>query len=159
LEFGYLREAAAPRWDHQATVTRLTVLLDQHVGAAGSGRVCVSPLDIVLDEARALVVQPDVIFLSAERAHLVRGQVWGAPDLVIEVLSPATRTRDGGVKLGWYRRYGVREVWLVDLDAREVRVIDGAGDDDGQAVAGSDRVPSTVLPALDMTVASIFDEA
>ena len=60
----------------------------------GLGRVLVSPVDVVLDEKKALIVQPDIVFISRERIGIVRDRIWGAPDLVIEVLSPGTRRRD-----------------------------------------------------------------
>ena len=62
-------------------------LLKSHVDACELGAVCVSPVDVVLDEAEALIVQPDIIYVSRQRLAIVRNQVWGAPDLVIEVLS------------------------------------------------------------------------
>lgn len=93
----------SPRLRHQAIVTRAVVLLDQHVRERRAGLVCVSPIDVVLDEARALVLQPDVVFVSHERAGILRNQLWGAPDLVVEVESPGTRRRDRTQKLRWYR--------------------------------------------------------
>ena len=109
LEFGVLREAAAPSWLHQEAILRLGSLTDAHVRSRDLGRVCIAPVDVVLDDERALIVQPDVVFVSNARLHLVRAQVWGAPDLVVEVLSPATARRDRSTTLGRYRRYGVRE--------------------------------------------------
>jgi Uma2 family endonuclease len=123
LAYGILREPPAPRYGHQAVVTRMTAILAQFVERAKLGVVCVSPIDVVLDRERALVVQPDIVFVSAERADIIRGQIWGAPDLVVEVLSPRTAKRDRTRKLEWYGEYGVKECWLVDDRAREVTVI------------------------------------
>lgn len=66
LVYGVVREPPAPNYGHQTIVTRLTVLLDEHVRAHGLGQVCVSPVDVVLDEERALVVQPDVVFIAKD---------------------------------------------------------------------------------------------
>ena len=77
------------------------------------------------------VVQPDLLFVSDERAHLLLGgdNVLGAPDLVVEILSPATAGRDRTLKRALYARHGVKEYWLVDPDARTVTVLGlGAGD-------------------------------
>jgi Uma2 family endonuclease len=73
------------QWDHQLIVGRLFRQLDDHVTRLGLGRVGLSPLDVVLDEARHLVVQPDLVFVAEERVHIIRDRIWGAPDLVVEV--------------------------------------------------------------------------
>lgn len=122
LVWGIVREPAAPFYSHQRLVTDLTVLLQGHVRRYGLGEVVVSPIDIVLDEARGLVLQPDIVFLSKERLGLVRSQIWGAPDLVVEVLSLGSSAYDRKDKLAWYRRYGVREYWIVDPIALEIIV-------------------------------------
>jgi Uma2 family endonuclease len=157
LVWGFVREPPAPFWPHQAIVTRTTVLLYEHVASRSLGEVSASPLDVVLDEARGLVVQPDVVFLSNERLRLVRNQVWGAPDLVVEVESPGTRLRDRVHKRGWYRRYGVREYWLIDAGARTVTVF---GFSEGRATArtfkGPKRVRSAVLPDFDRPASAFF---
>jgi len=70
------------------------------------------------------VVQPDLLFVSREREHLLSGgeNVQGAPDLVVEILSPATAERDRGYKRELYGRHGVAEYWLVDPIAETVSV-------------------------------------
>jgi Uma2 family endonuclease len=157
LDFGMVREAAAPSWFHQETITRLAALLDTHVRARECGRVCVAPVDVVLDEALALVLQPDLVFVSTARLHLIRGQVWGAPDLVVEVLSLATARRDRSVKLGWYRRYGVREAWLLDPWTREVEVHGlSPADSVVRTATGAARIPSDVLPEFDSSPDDIW---
>src|SRR5439155_13735254 len=85
LVWGMVREPPAPFYYHQRLVTDLTVLLQQHVRTHNLGQVCVSPVDVVLDQVEALVVQPDVIFVSNDRIGIIRDQIWGAPDLVVEV--------------------------------------------------------------------------
>jgi Uma2 family endonuclease len=124
LVYGVVREPPAPRYGHQSLLTRLAALLDAHVRAHDLGEVCVAPVDVVLDIAAALVVQPDIVFIARERLHIVRDRVWGAPDLVVEVLSPRTARRDRTTKLGWYRHYGVGECWLVDTRSRAIDVVD-----------------------------------
>jgi Uma2 family endonuclease len=124
LVYGVVREPPAPRYGHQSLLTRLAALLDAHARAHDLGEVCVAPVDVVLDIAAALVVQPDIVFVARERLHIVRDRVWGAPDLVVEVLSPRTARRDRTTKLGWYRHYGVGECWLVDTRSRAIDVVD-----------------------------------
>jgi Uma2 family endonuclease len=123
LIYGYVREPPAPAYGHQDAVTRLTVLLHTHVETAGLGRVCVSPVDVVLDADQNLILQPDIIFVSAARTGIIRDRVWGAPDLVVEVLSPSSRRYDRVTKIAWYEQYGVRECWIADPDRSSVEVV------------------------------------
>lgn len=161
LVYGVVREPPAPRYGHQSLVTRMTVLLDQHVRSLGLGRVCVSPVDVVLDRDRALVVQPDVIFVSTERLGLgiIRERVWGAPDLVVEVLSRRTGQRDRTEKLAWYRKYGVQECWLVDPVRRTIEIVDcrRTARTRSPIYRGNDLIRSRVLPALARRAEEVFE--
>jgi Uma2 family endonuclease len=149
LVWGVVREPPAPRYGHQTVVTRTTVILDQHVRAARLGVVLVSPIDVVLDEVHGLIVQPDVIFISNGRSHIIREQVWGAPDLVVEVASRATAVRDRTTKLEWYRTYGVRECWLVEPSRHAVVVVNmGVDPRSGRHFTGREAIQSAVLPEL-----------
>src|SRR5258706_6912900 len=91
LAFGVLRVAESPTARHQSAVAQLFRALDRHVSERDLGQMWLAPLDVVLDQERALIVQPDLFFVSNERAWMVVDRVHGAPDLVIEVLSPNPR--------------------------------------------------------------------
>lgn len=158
LVYGVVREPPAPRYGHQSVVTRLTCLLDRHVHEHALGSVCVSPVDVVLDEPAALVVQPDIIFVAQQRLHIVRDRVWGPPDLVVEVLSPRTATRDRITKLCWYSQYGVRECWLVDPRGRSIEVHDlEAGQASPTHLFDGDRtIRSSVLAGLALRASQVF---
>ena len=145
LDHGVVREPPMPAWGHQLISARLTALLYEHVEQLGLGQVS-SPVDVVLDAETALVVQPDIVFVSTARLGIVRERVWGAPDLVVEIQSPRTAQRDRTVKLAWYRQYGVRECWLVDPAARTVEVIDLPSTTPGRLFAGATPLRSYVLP-------------
>jgi Uma2 family endonuclease len=114
-----------------------------------------APVDVILDRERALIVQPDVLFISQERLSIVRDQVWGAPDLVVEVLSNRAARRDRREELDWYRQYGVRECWLIDLSNESVVVIDFVEPAE-RASTGNESIRSTVLPALDASAFGVF---
>ncbi len=160
LVYGVVREPPAPTYGHQSIVTRLTSLLDRHVCRHRLGRVCVSPVDVVLDRDRDLVVQPDIIFVSNDRQEIIRDRVWGAPDLVVEVLSPGTARYDRTRKLRWYRRYRVRECWFIDPVAREIVIhqLASTAARSRQRIYRADRaVQSTVLPALDLLAGRVFE--
>ena len=133
-------------------------MLDLHVRDWRLGIVCVPPIDVVLDEVNALVVQPDVVFISKARTHIVREQIRGAPDLVVEVASRATAHYDRGEKLEWYRHYGVRECWLLDPGARVVTVVtlEVHGTAVWQRFSREERVRSTVLPDIAIEAQEFF---
>jgi Uma2 family endonuclease len=156
LVYGFVREPPAPRYGHQSIVTRLTTLLDSHVRERALGRVCVSPIDVVLDANAALVVQPDIVFVSQERLRIVRDRVWGAPDLVVEVLSRGTESRDRTTKVDWYRRYGVRECWLVDPRTHSLEVESLTPDGRHAYFTGTMVARSLVLPGWNVLTAQIF---
>ena len=123
LRFGVLRVAESPTPRHQSALARIFRALDGYVGARGLGEVWLAPLDVILDEERALIVQPDLMFISKENAWIVSDRVRGAPDLMVEVLSPNPRIGKTEERIAWFAEYGVRECWLVHLDRREVAVI------------------------------------
>lgn len=149
LQFGVLREPPAPFWSHQLVVLHIARTLIDHVEAHDLGLVNVAPIDVILDETRYLIVQPDVLFVAMARRAIVRDQVWGAPDLVVEVLSPGTERYDRTEKLEWYRRYGVRECWLVDLIEERVVVMDLTKDPPAVRISrGAQCVQTSVLPDL-----------
>ena len=157
LALGMVREPPSPFFSHQELVLKVARLLGDHAEPRQLGRVAIAPLDVVLYYERALVVQPDVLFVATERLSIIRDQVWGAPDLVVEILSLSTESRDRGEKLGWYRQYGVRECWLVDLTHEQVTVVDFTGAFPVERVSrGVDAIRSSVLPALETSAFGVF---
>ncbi len=109
----------APKDLHQKVVTKLTSKLDRFVEENGMGEVRASPYDVYLDYKNAY--QPDLIYISNENLHKIEENGFhGAPDLVIEVLSPGTAQYDKGEKKNVYERCGVKEYWIVDPATKEV---------------------------------------
>ena len=157
LAYGVLREPAAPSFQHQLVVGRIHTRLDLHVRRHKAGLVVAAPVDVILDVERALVVQPDVLFVSNARLGICTDRIWGAPDLVVEVLSMGNQQHDRTIKVGRFREYGVRECWLVDPFAREVEVIDlTAASPVSRVCAPHDAVRSVVLPRLRLRPSDIF---
>ncbi len=154
LVYGYVREPAMPTFGHESILLRLAELLRAHVREHKLGEVCRA--DVVLDRESALVVQPDLFFISTERLGIVNDRVWGAPDLVIEILSPGTEHRDRTLKLAWYRRYGVKEYWLVVPRDRRIEIVDG-NTQTTQSFSGNQAIQSTVLPNLRLPAAACFE--
>ena len=119
---GELVMPPAPLTGHQMISMALASRLYLYVDEKGLGTVVAAPTDVVLSDTD--VVQPDVLFVSSQRSHiLTRENIQGAPDLVVEILSPATAERDRTVKLDLYAQHGVIEYWIVDPDAKTVSVL------------------------------------
>ncbi len=119
---GELVMPPAPLTGHQMISIALASRLYLYVNERGLGTVVTAPTDVVLSDTD--VVQPDVLFVSSQRSHiLTRENVRGAPDLVVEILSPATAERDRRVKRDLYAQHGVKEYWMVDPDVRTITVL------------------------------------
>lgn len=122
---GRLYVSPAPILRHQRISGQLYIVLFEFAAKNG-GEAFISPNDCRLGDRT--VVQPDVLYVSKERLGiLTERRVEGAPDLVVEVLSPGTRRFDRQQKLAAYAPNGVREAWLVDPDAETVTVFSGDG--------------------------------
>jgi Uma2 family endonuclease len=120
LLFGRLYVMPSPTVLHQTVLQLLWEHLRGIARSAG-GRAFVAPLDVAL--ADHSVVQPDVIYVAAERLEILRTRIEGAPDLLVEVLSPGTARRDRGEKLSLYARSGIREYWLVEPESRQIEIL------------------------------------
>jgi Uma2 family endonuclease len=147
---GVVRAAESPTSWHQDLAFEIAIALRAHVRAHELGKVWLAPLDVVLDEARALVVQPDVLYVATARLGLVTDRVWGAPDLVVEVLSPSPRIGTVSERVECFATHGVRECWLVNQIDATVDVLACAGGRvaDHTTIGAQDVITSMVLPNL-----------
>src|SRR2546425_10590004 len=120
---GMLFAEPSPRRAHQRAVGNLFAILHAYVRASDLGEVYVAPFDVILDPRT--VVVPDLVFAARDRLDIVveRG-VEGAPDLLVEVLSPGTARRDRVRQLNAYARHGGRHYWLVDPEAKTVEAFE-----------------------------------
>lgn len=119
---GDLVVTPAPGERHQSVSVLLASRLLLFATENRLGRVYSAPFDVVLSNTD--VVQPDLLFVSNERRHVITAaNVQGAPDLVVEILSPSTAERDLTFKRSLYARHGVREYWIVDTEASTVTVL------------------------------------
>src|SRR5712692_3334582 len=117
LIFGRLYEMTSPTLVHQLAVGLLWKLLHE-IAVRTGGVAAQAPLDVTL--ADHSVVQPDVIYVSAARLGVIEERIEGAPDLLVEILSPSTARRDRNEKLKLYAESGVREYWLADFKLRHI---------------------------------------
>jgi len=124
---GDLVVSASPVTRHQRVSRNLEFILHAHVRASGRGAVFDAPIDVVLD--RHTVVVPDLVYVSKERASIVQPRgIVGAPDLVVEILSPATAERDRGAKAKLYARFGIDHYWVLDAEKETLTVFRREGD-------------------------------
>jgi Uma2 family endonuclease len=103
-------------------------------------------------------VQPDLVFVSAAGAALLeRRGIMGAPDLVVEIVSPGTVRRDRYEKRELYARFGVREFWLADVANRslEVLVLQNGGYELFSRAAGEGKIRSQILPGFELDLAQL----
>ena len=119
---GELFMVPAPDFYHQIVSGNIELPLMEFVKKRNLGIVAYAPVDVVLSPED--VLQPDILFITRERRHIItKKNVSGAPDLVIEILSPSTQERDKLVKRDIYSRYGVKEYWIVDPVGKNIEVM------------------------------------
>ncbi|MGE0385235.1 MAG: Uma2 family endonuclease [Gammaproteobacteria bacterium] len=157
---GELHLLPAPTIRHQRIAHRLELAMSQYVEPTGLGEILHSPIDVVFGEGAARdVAQPDIVFISRERARIVtETEIAGAPDLTVEILSPGTEERDRNYKKSLYARHGVREYWIVDPlgNAIEVYALAEQGYAEPRTFKAPVAFESGVLPALRLDLAAVF---
>ncbi len=151
---GHLLMSPSPNFSHQYCVTTLTSLLHHFVTARGLGVVLAAPFDVVLREDDETAVQPDIMFVAAARESIIQSNhIQGAPDLVVEAISPRREALDRERKFRKYVEAGVSEYWILDPVNRSVEVWVRRGDSLVQlgvhgpgAAASSEVVPGFSVP-------------
>lgn len=116
---GELYTSPSPSVRHQLVCGNLYTLLRAWVEAKSLGTVFFAPLDVVISEIN--VLQSDLLFLRHDRlALLTAANLAGAPDLVVEILSPGSEARDRRAKKAIYQRFAVPHFWLLDPETRQL---------------------------------------
>jgi len=155
---GELYMATSPTPNHQTIVNNFSFALTAYLRAHPIGKIFPAPLEVYFTKTN--LAQPDVIFISKERRHIIKTKnVKGAPDLVIEVLSPGTERRDRTIKRKMYAQFGVREYWMAKANTATVEILRLQ---DGKLVPvarleKSDLLTSPLFPGLKIPRAEIFD--
>jgi Uma2 family endonuclease len=155
---GEVHVTPAPATRHQAILQNLSGNLWSHVIKNHLGEVWTAPLDVRLGEDTAL--QPDLIFISNASAGIIQENwIAGAPDLIVEVLSPSTRAYDRATKLPIYADAGVPEVWLMDSQAKTVEVLKLRGKKYFVEAthAGDQVLTSNLFPGWKLPLHDLFD--
>ncbi len=151
---GELYVTPPPRLRHQELARNLVRALLPLLQEPGRGELYFAPVGVEFPDTRD-GVQPDILFVSNERLDIV-GEYWlrGAPDLVIEILSPSTAARDRNLKRKLYGRHGVAEYWIVDPLSETVEVWSFTeGDTEARVVSDrlTVRVGDSVVGEIDLS--------
>jgi Uma2 family endonuclease len=147
---------------HQAIVANLIGLIWPYLQDRSLGRIYTAPFDVIFSNHD--VVEPDLLYISHERAQRIETSPWvkGAPDLVVEIGSPGTRTRDETIKRRLYERFEVSEYWIVDpeIDAIKVlRLVSGRYERVAElSLEGGDVLTTPLLPGLELKLEKIFED-
>jgi Uma2 family endonuclease len=150
---------SSPLLRHQRIVQRVGISIAVFLDVTGLGEVFFIPVDTVLSPHD--VVVPDLVYVSKDRGHLLQEKnIPGPPDLVGEVLSPSTRSRDRNLKRRLYEREGVLEYWMMNGDTDRVRVhrLGPTGYDLGVelSAAAGDVLTTPLLPGWRLPLAELF---
>jgi Uma2 family endonuclease len=145
----------SPNMLHQTIVVLLTERLLAAARQSKSITVC-APMDVILSDET--ILQPDLLYVSKDRSHIVKDRVYGAPDLVIEILSEGSDRRDRVEKLDLYARYGVAEYWIVEPQSQ---IFEFLLNENGRYVVispSNDCYRSPRLPELEIQLADFWHE-
>ncbi|HVR97645.1 MAG TPA: Uma2 family endonuclease [Thermoanaerobaculia bacterium] len=149
--------SAAPFVKHQSISGRLNQHLSNFLDEHDLGSVYAAPIDVLLSPHD--IVQPDLVFVSNERAGILKTKnIEGAPDLLIEILSDSTRRIDEGIKLQRYEHFGVREYWLVDPRRETVRIyrLTESGFELAAGLSKDETLSTPLMPGLALPLVKIF---
>ena len=160
---GEMIMSAAPNPYHQRTSRRFFRPLDRFVTERELGEILYAPLDVIIQRHPLRTRQPDLLFISSERADVIiqDDRIHGGPDLVVEILSPSNSRADIESKLADYARIGVRECWLAAPQGCTVEtlLLEG-GEWRRLAIRGvGENVETVVLQGLELPVSEIFQGA
>ena len=153
LIFGRFYLSPSPSLLHQVVLFLLSRLLDD-IAVGTGGWMFVAPLDVYLVDHS--VVQPDILYVSASRREILRERVEGAPDFVVEILSPGTARRDRVQKLGLYAESDVREYWVVDPLERQIEFLVNEGGRFVVALPAGPEYRSRVLPEIHLDILAFW---
>ena len=149
----------APDRRHQKISLRLSFAIESYLRLHPVGEVYTAPLDVILSDED--VVEPDLLFVSNERSAVLGTSVHGAPDLVIEILSPSSRRTDEITKRRFNHRVNVRGYWIVDSEIEVVKIYRRADDATFPGVAeqvreAGDSLTTPLFPGFSLHLAELF---
>jgi Uma2 family endonuclease len=156
---GKIMKRAIPSLVHQAVCRELMTEMNAFIEEKQLGEIFYSPVDVNLDEFNGF--QPDLAFVATARHFLIEAgdYIHGAPDLVVEIVSPGTIKRDRVIKKDLCARFGVREYWVVDPSnfSIEIYVLQNNEYVLHDLQEGNGTITSTVLTGFELALNAVFD--
>ena len=155
---GELYVSPSPAVPHQNAVTYLVARMRVYADDHDLGVVFTSPIGVRLP-GQDVPVQPDIVFVSKAQAAIIEHDaIEGAPDLVVEILSPSNWMYDRGKKQEAYRLAGVKEYWIGDYRAKTIDAL--VLDKEAYVLVNQyqvgDLAQSVVLAGFTIAVANVF---
>ena len=147
---------APPNTRHQVIVGELYATIRNYIkGKDGSCKPYVSPFAVFLNEDNKNYIEPDLTVVCSPDKVDERG-CHGAPDWVIEVISPATQSKDYGIKLFKYRMSGVREYWIINPMKGIVNIYDFENESGTGLYSFDDEIPVCIYPDLSIKISDLL---
>ena len=155
---GVLEQMPPPTFDHQNLIDFLVSMINLfQMGLPAPVGWAVSGIGVVLAERRAPT--PDMVYLRAERAHLVQGSfVEGVPDIIVEALS-SDRARDLVMKRRWYAEAGIPEYWILDPANNSLTILSLSGGEYTTiaTLGGGDTLTTPTIPGFVLPLERLFN--
>jgi len=154
---GELIMVAAPNTGHQFVSGNIYFELYRFIQKRKIGKILDAPVDVLLSESN--VVQPDIFFVSKENSKIVTEKnISGAPDMVIEIISPSTAYYDLLEKKELYAVHGIKEYWIVEPKKQWIEVYNNQNGkfEVDQRVEQTGIIRSTILKDFALNLAKVF---
>ncbi len=154
---GELFMSPAPSIKHQLILRNLFRSLDKFIMENSLGEVFFAPCDVIFSNIN--VMQPDILYISNENYEILTAlNIKGAPDLIIEILSPSSIETDRIFKKLVYEKFGVKEYWIVDPQEEMIEVwnLKGTNFQLHQKAKKTQKFKSKLLEDLELDLSLIF---
>jgi len=156
IEGELIEMSPAPNYFHQRISAKLFNELYNLLEKNGLGEVNTSPLDVIFDDHNTL--QPDIIYISNNNKNIIKEKgVFGPPDLVIEILSESTATKDREQKFSIYEKFKVKEYWILDPTNKSVDVFSLDSDHLTLFSSSKEKITSKLITNLHISLKDIFN--
>lgn len=154
---GELILVPSPQAAHQKAGRKLVQIIGLFIDKNNLGELFYAPFDVILSDKDK--PQPDIMFISKERLNIITQKgVHGAPDLIIEILSPSTGSLDKVRKSKLYYTHGVKEYWIVDPNDKSVQMFTRGKNNWNlyESYDTNQTLLSPLLPGLEIPLNEIF---
>ena len=153
---GVIYNMASPSQNHQTILTELLVLLRNYIYNKNGGcSVFPAPFDVKLNDNPLTIVQPDIMVIC-DKNKLDGKRCNGAPDFIIEIVSPGNASDDYIKKLYYYQNHGVREYWIVNPLKKIVQTYFFDGEEDSNAFLFEDEISAHIFTGLSIKISDLL---